>query len=998
MQFPATSPTMIGREADLVVLREVFAIVDGGEPRGVVVSGEAGIGKTRLVDEFIRSVRGSALVIAGQCVDLGQVAAPYAPITNVLRDLVARVGADAVLEAAGPGRESLAALLPSLGEHAGEIRDGGVARLHETIAVLLETFAKDRPVVMVIEDLHWADGATLRLLSFLVRVLQCDRVMILLTYRSDDVPRGHPLRAFLTELDRTRRVARHEVGRLTRAQVKRQAELILGTTPAESSIESVYTRSEGVPFFVEELLGIDETCSGAELPDTLRELLLARYERLEQHSQQVLRLFSAGGVSVEHQLIEAVFPGSADELEQAVREAVSAGVLIVDDNAYCFRHALVREAIHADLLPGERARFHAAFAEALEKLPSDTPVAAEISHHWLAAGNPARAFPVTLTAMDEAHCAFAYSTEAQLGERLLSLWDQIPDAREQVGAPKSEHMRRTASALRNAGESERSIAMVDLALDEHDDRSDLVQAKLLRDKASYLTNVGKDGWRGLLEQALELVPSGTPGDLRAVLLNALGAREMIEGDVDRAIVLTDEAAAEALNSGSARNASIAANLGGISRIHRGDVDLGRAMLKAAEHLAEGDANALLRYRVNASDMANLLGSYDEALDLALGGVARAKALGVERTSGVILSSNAIDPLIALGRWDEADETLDRTLLLEPPLAFSVYLRKSKVLQTLWRGDPQEAQRLYRAWRPSMMRLTHFEVQTRFGVAHAAAEVALACDDVEEAWANVGVLTDPDHRLMPSYDLTFLGTAAHVLAVVRGRVLDGGLPPSLADITLDELDAREAQWGALLEAEAAWPSAPVWTAVFNAELGGERRTGDSPALWEAAVDAARLPEAPALLVPYSRFRLGEAQLACGDRAGAQTTLDAAIGEAETLGAGHIALLARGVAARGGLGTDGRVRARNHDAAELTTRERQVLELVAAGLSNRQIGERLFISTKTASVHVSAILRKLGASTRTEAAVLAGAAGGGGAGVGAGGAGSAGSGAAGIAVVR
>ncbi|MGG7465470.1 helix-turn-helix transcriptional regulator [Plantibacter sp. YIM 135347] len=978
MSFPATSPTMIGREADLAAIREVFTAVEAGEPRGLVVSGEAGIGKTRLVNEFIRSVRGSALVIAGQSVDLGQVAAPYAPITNVLRDLVARVGAEAVLDAAGPGRESLAALLPSLGESSGEIREGGVGRLHETIAVLLETLAKDRPIVLVVEDLHWADGATLRLLSFLVRVLQCDRVMILLTYRSDDVPRGHPVRGFLTELDRTRRVARHEVGRLTRAQVRRQAAMILGATPSEASLESVYTRSEGVPFFVEELLGIDESCSGAELPDTLRELLLARYERLEPQTQQVLRLISAGGVCVEHELIERVFPADADALELAVREAVSAGVLVIDDRAYAFRHALVREAIHADLLPGERSRFHTAFAQAIESAPADAPVAAEIAHHWMAAGNIAKAFPATLTAMSEAHTAFAYSTEAQLGERLLDLWDQVPEARELVGVPRSELMRRVASALRNSGDSDRAISLVDLALAEADDRSDLTQAKLLRDKSSYLSNVGRSGTVELLEQALELVPSGTPGDLRAALLNALGARHMIEGSIDQAIAFTDEAAAEALLAGSPRHASIAANLGGISRMHRGEIEYGKAMLNAAQNMAEGDANALLRHGVNASDMANLLGSYEESLELALDGVALAKSLGVERSSGVILSSNAVDPLIALGRWDEADETLDRVLSLEPPLAFSVYLRQSKVLSTLWRGDPEGALRLYRAWKPAMQRLAQNEVQTKFGVAHAAAEVALGVDDLDEAWTAIGVLAESGHQLMASYDLSVLGIAARVLARVRSRLLDGAVvgdsPDSpLAGVTLEDLEEHETSLREMLQSEAAWPTAPVWTAMFEAELGGSRRTGDGPALWELAVQAAQLSVAPALLRPYSRFRLGEAQLACGDRAAAQETLDVAIGEAEALGAGLVTQWARTVAARGGLGTDGRVRVRNHDAAELTARERQVLDLVSAGLSNRQIGERLFISTKTASVHVSAILRKLGATSRTEAAVLAGAGG-------------------------
>lgn len=979
VNVPATSPTMIGRASDLRALRAVFDAAAAGESRSVVVSGEAGIGKTRLLREFARSVQPAALVLTGQCVDLGEVAAPYAPVLGLMKDLVAQRGNDAVLDAAGPGRASLAALLPALDPDAVDERDGGVGRLHETVAVLLEALSREQPVVVAVEDVHWADGATLSLLSFLVRVLTTERVMLLLTFRSEDVSRGHPLRGFLAELDRTRRVARHTLGRLSRGDVMRQAIAIRGGALDAVSIDSVYARSEGVPFFVEELLGLDDGSGSDELPDTLRELLLARYERLAPTTQQLLRVISAGGVRVEHTLLEQVFTGAPEDIDAGVREAIGANVLLADATTYEFRHALVREAIYDDLLPGERTRFHAGFAEALEGGVGVDPVAAAVSHHWMLARDFGRAFPATARAMEQAHTAFAYSTEAQLGERLLEIWDQVPAAEELVGRSRSELMRRTASALRNAGWTDRAIAMVDEVLATREDRDEIDQAKLLRDKAFYLANLGRPGSVDLLEQALDRVPPETPGELRGVLLTSLGARHMIIGRLERAIEYADEAAREAARTGSARNASVAANIGGIARIHRGELEAGRALLATAEPLAEGDGSALLRYRVNASDMANLLGSYEEALASALEGVARAKSLGVERSSGLILSSNAVDPLVALGRWDEAEERVHRALALQPPLAFSVYLRQSLILLTLWRGDAETAATLFRRWHRGMLSLSGLEVQTRFGVARVVMQVGLATGDLGEAWspAGVGVFEAPDHRPMPAYDLPALADAARVLARVRIALAAGTLDVEsgpFAGVDDERLRQLEHRWRALLAEGHFWPTAPLWSAVVDAELGGPGGTGDDAGAWAAARAMAERPVAPAVLAPYTALRLAEAQVAAGDRAGAQDTLVTAVAEATSLGAGLVLDGARALAVRASLNLDGRPRVRGAaGSVQLTARERQVLQLIAEGLSNPQIGERLYISAKTASVHVSAILRKLGVAGRTEAAMVAGASG-------------------------
>lgn len=958
---------MIGRENNLADLRAALADSLTGVPRGIVIAGEAGIGKSRLLDEFQKEVAEKVLPLTGQCVDLGTVGAPYAPIMNVLRELISAKGVDAVIEAAGPGREALAALLPELRTTSDETRQPelGINRIHEVVAVLLEKFSRETPLLVVVEDLHWADGATRNLLRFVLKVLVTGRILILLSYRSDDVPRGHPLRGFLSELERGRRIDRWELRRLSRNQVRKQAKAILGSALDALALESVFERSDGVPFFVEELLGFDDCDESGSLPQTLSELLLGRYERLSEPTQHLLRLISAGGVRVKHELLASVFDGEPGALDAGAREAVQANVLLADEDSYAFRHALVREAIHADLLPGERSRFHTRFAEALEATSGERPVAAWTSYHWSEAHDAARAFPASLDAMAEAKLSYAYSTAAQMGERALGLWDAVPDAEAIAGRPKTDLLGQTASALRNAGEGERSLAMVNVALDECPREDRERYARLLRDKAFYLANSGVPGSVEILTEALDLVPEGMAGDLRATIIIGMAGRYMLEARLDEGVELANSGFTEAQRVGSSAQASIASNIMGVSKVHIGRIDEGLADLERARVLAADNSSALLRYRVNASDVLYLLGRFEEATDLAKQGLDRARELGVERSSGVILASNAVDPLFDLGHWDRADALVKRSLDLDPPVAFTQYLQRARMRSTLWRGDVEAAAAQYRSQRSAMNRLGGMEEQSSLGVARVAGEIALEQNDPISAWERVSVVIAEGRRPLPAYDLSLLAVAARVVAARRAK--------SARSSTDGEFDAdsAEAQLRAMLERESFWPTFPVWKVMFEAEVGGDSGQGTDVNAWSSAVLASRDARVSAHLLPYALARLGEAQVAAGDKISAQASLIDAAGRAAELGAGLIVASVQDVAGRAGIALDGGAprQRRTTDSPELTTRERQVLELLGQGLSNRQIGERLFISAKTASVHVSAILRKVGASSRTEAVFLA-----------------------------
>lgn len=1020
-EVTTSASAMIGRDAELAWLDGLLGEAEAGMPRTVVVGGEAGIGKSRLIREFAARVgangaspgpSGIARVVVGQCVDLGTVAAPYAPIKAALRSLVSEIGAERALDTVGPGRAAFVALLPELAESgaAGEPvpavagGPGASGQLHEAVAVLLETVSRERPLVLVVEDLHWIDPASLGLLRFLVRALTASRVMLLLSYRSEDVTRGHPLRPFLAELERDRWVDRRELSRLSRDEVRELAASLAGSSPDEALLDTLFRRSDGVPFFVEEVVGLDGCSDEGQLPDTLRDLLLARYERLSDEAQQLLRLIATGGVRVAHPLLTRVFRGGDDELDEAAREAVLGGVLVVDGEEYGFRHALVREAILADILPGERARFHARYAEAYEALAAagSRRLAAEISYHWLGANDAMRAFPATVQAMREARAASAFASAAQLGERALALWDVVDGATaggsaggtggtddgdgadggsagggaaKIAGMSRTELMGRTASHLRNAGENDRSLAVLKAALAECP-RDDPNYPRLLRDRALTLGSDGRPGSIPLLLEALDVLGPDGPAELRASVRTSLAGRYMIDGRLPEAAEMAQSALELAETIHAPRLASVALNIAAVSRAHLED-PLGAAeQLERAKQLAEGDGSALLRYWVNASDLYNLLGDYELAIELAEEGLGRARATGLERSSGVILASNAVDPLFALGRWQRGLELIERALALDPPEPFKIYLWRAEAWAELWRGDLASADHVLRTNRAAMNAVGEVELQTRQSVGRVATEIALAHGDVVTAWREAAPLLDEHEGAIAGYGLPYAWALARTIAAARsGHAAANAEQAEL----LATADAAEPRLRALLERFAHWPMHPLWLALIDAELEADHERAVEA--WRRAVDAVDDPRALRLLRPYARLRLGEAELEAGARQAAKATLQLAHDEAERYGIGAVlasvvrvanaaGLVLEGAGAGRAVGVTDAVDAVADATAELTARERQVLALIAEGLSNRQIGERLFISGKTASVHVSAILRKLGAATRTEAVYRAG----------------------------
>lgn len=950
----ASTPPMIGRAYELTELDAAFVDAAAGEPRIVVLGGEAGIGKTRLIEEFLATVDDRAVFARGQCVEFGTVGLPYAPLAGVFRGLVKQFGEEAVFDAAAGAVSTLRSLV--------EVRTPverderlGVERLDEVVTTVLEQLSADRTLVVVIEDLHWADPATLDVLRFLARMIRSGRLLLVLSYRSDDVGRGHPLRGLLAELERNRHASRILLDRLDAAQVREQAHGILGADPSFEGARMLFERSEGVPFFVEELLGCGLDTVAGEVPATLRELLLARYETLASESQRVVRVLAAGGGYVDHEVLAEVSGMPAEQLDEVLRVAVEAGVIVVTGRGYEFRHALVREAVTGELLPGESARVHRGFAHALESRPGDPAQRAAravlVSSHWLEANAFDEAFRASIDGMALSRASFAHATAAQLGERALSLWDAVSD-NSSAEMTHVELLDKVARSWRSAGEPNRALATIDQALAEVDPADLHERAWLLRNKGLMIDAEGRADALGLFEQALDLLGDDDDPTLRAGILAEAASKYMVSGQSDRAIAASTHALAIAPEWAN-RIRSVALNvragtLTHLGRIEDGSEDYVRALAEAGD-----DRDALLRYYVNYSDTLHLLGRFQESIQVATTGIRIAEEAGVARTSGAILALNTVDPLFALGEWDRADTLIAGSLDLDPPAVFGIYLRRARIRSELWRGDPARARALFASWQRTMSELAEFEDQVAAGLALDIAEVHLALGDLDSAWEWAGRLVNRQRLSSPPWELPIAPTTARVIARRREAAND---PQLQADdvVRLAEVIERD-----------EWPTRGIWAAFAAAELGGSSGSGDDPGLWRLALTAAEAPEAPILTRLQMRYGLARALVRTGDRAAAAEAVDQLRAAADAVGAHLLVGWADELRDDAGLGAHA---APSSEPDELTARELQVLELIAEGLSNGQIAERLYISRKTVSVHVSAILRKLGVSSRTEAARL------------------------------
>ncbi|MGW0728799.1 AAA family ATPase [Streptomyces mirabilis] len=965
----------IGRDDELARLTGVLDRARAGTPRAVVLSGDAGVGKTRVLTEAAaHATRTGMTVLTGHCVDLGDVGLPYLPFTEILGVL----GGDERFAAALAAHPAVDRLL---GSGSGTDTDTvSRLRLFEGVAGLLADAADITPLLLVLEDLHWADQSSRDLLRFLLSrgVLQnptpgspTHHLALFASYRSDDLHRRHPLRPLLAELARLPSVDRLELRPMADAEVARLVRALRTDALSDTTVRRIVDRAEGNAFYAEELLAAlpgDLGPAAPAMPSGLADLLLIRIEQLSDTAQQVLRTAAVAGRRVEHDLLRDAVQLPEDELESALREAVGRQLLVPGDDAtYSFRHALTREAVYADLLPGERVRLHGAFAKLLAGPGHTAESAAERAHHSRESHDLADALTASLEAADHAQRVGAPAEELHHVEAALELWPAVdPGARPRNGDPVTLTLRASAAAA-HAGETHRAVSLTRAALARAGSDADSELAARVRyTLAGNLMRV--DSLKAAFtysSEALAMIPAEPPSHtwVWAAATHAMAARYMGHDEDAERVARQALRTAEELRLADAQ-ADLIISLVGLEDHNRRTAE-GRERLRQARDLARraGNVSVEMRALFNLAIGAYESGALDECLTWLAEGLERANRSGLV-SSPYALELRYLQSLIlyTLGRWDECARAAAVDAGRLPPAGgFAV---GPALYVALARGEEGAAERA------RALLAGPFDWMATLVAGIVLTDAAALRGDPEGAVASVRAtlasLSDGSGSERPDIGvrLAALALSAVADAAVELRLTgDEAGARRWADLATELVEVARSTAAKGEDGSRQGPEGLAWLARAEAEWL-RARSGPEVAAWEQAVAAFDYGD-PYELARCER-RLAEALLVADRREEAAERARAARDTAVRLGAVPLreeldTLIRRGRLADSPSAAD-RVPA-------LTARESDVLRLLARGRTNRQIGEELFITGKTASVHVSNILAKLGASGRTEAVAIA-----------------------------
>ncbi len=983
---PPVKRPMIGRDAELAEIASLLGVrsfAESGTTRQhVVLAGDAGVGKTRVLIELRDLARAEGWhVMAGHCLDFGDSALPYLPFSEVLGRLEAQ--APEIVEKVAREQPALARLRPgrrvldtaadtgsfialSGAESAESLDRGG---LFDAVHALFEAVAEVGPLLVVIEDCHWADQSTRDLLSFLFSRPFEGPVSVVASYRADDLHRRHPLRRQVAEWSRLNSVERVQLSPLEDDDVRALvAELAPPAGLSADHTEVIVERAEGNAFFVEELVGATSGMSGdAEvLPDDLAELLLVRLDRLDEDARQVVRVASVAGRRVAHELLAVTSGLDARSLESAVRKAVEMNVLVASGGRYSFRHALLGEAVYDDLLPGERIRLHGEYAAVLSdgRAPG---TAAELARHARLANDLDAALAAAIRAGDEAMAVGGPDEAAQHYQQAIELLAD-PDRRARFEGDQSKLAVAAAEALTSAGRPMRSAKLLAEQLRQLPSTATPAErARLLSARAEALFVIEPDEDPLAVSQAaVDLLPPDS-GGLRAKVL-AVHAR-ILSGsgryDLAQEVGLEALAVAERLDLHELAS-DVMTTLSALKKAGPKE-GLREALVDAIDRAAAtGAVHAELRARFL---MGRSFQDYGE-LDLA----AQWFRSAMERGRSAHLpwapySAEARWQLALVtfvrGDWDEVLRLTDVVGQHAPPIPAAL-LESVRVVVLAARGESVAART--RALRK------YWEQEGGVAIIAAMAELAEAARS-DDPHAVVAVYRDVVGLLGRIWHEWF--SARIRLAAVTAAAVADHMPRLAAAEraeALAEVERLHEEGHTVLQKYADpsghWgPEGRAWVKRLDAERMRARwlvGDGDSVALAELT-DTWR--ETEALFVEFGHvYELAVVRAtwagilrSVGQPAEAREMGDRSREVARALGARP---LLEKLKAIGSTAT----RAKPEPDA-LTSRESEILALVAQGRSNGEIGRQLFISTKTVSVHVSNILGKLGAAGRTEAAAIA-----------------------------
>jgi DNA-binding CsgD family transcriptional regulator/tetratricopeptide (TPR) repeat protein len=976
----AGAAAFVGRESEMEALLAGLGDATSGRGRLFLLGGEPGIGKTRLADEFsARAKAEGVLVLWGRCWEAGGAPA-YWPWIQSIRGLVRDLDPEALRTSVAGGGPDLAQMLPEVREALPDLPDSPPAspeaarfRLFDAVSGFLGRASEDQPLVLVLEDLHVADASSLLLLQFVGDQIGESRMLVLGTYRDVEVTKDQPLAAALAELVRAQGTSRVSLSGLTQPDVARFIETITGRRPPQDLVAALHRETEGNPLFVGEV--VRHLASEGRLwdqsdrrrwpiPEGVREVIGRRLDRLSAECRRLLTLASVLGRDFSLEALKRLAGSSAENVLESLQDAVTAKLIIDVPGSrgrLRFAHALIRDTLYDDLGPAERVRLHRTVGDALEALYSNAPDPhlAELAYHFVEAASGddvAKAIGYARRAGDRAASLLAYEeavrlyrmavqtldiTEPAAPELRCELLLAMGDAQTRAGATLEarETLRQAADLARSlempevlaraslgyggrfvwarAADDPHVVPLLQDALGALGDRDTLLRAKVLARLAGALRDQPSSEPRASLSKdAVDIARRiGDPATL-AYTLDGRYSAIWSPDTLEERSAIADEIVRLSEQTGDIERAFQGHHYRIAVLIERGDIPKVTAELQVNARVAQELHQPAQQWYVAATRaiIALLEGRFAQSEEL----INETYALGQQAESmharGVLLLQK-----YALrreqGRLEETERTMREAL---PDYTFWPWMQVVLIHVHAAQGRRTDVAREFGRMAVDDFRHLPFDNDWLFGMTHLA-EVASFLGDSERAPKLYDLLRSyAGHNAFghPEYCTGAVDRLLGVLAAMMGRS--------------DEAVRH-----------------------FEAALEMNTRMGARP--WVAHTQHA-----------YARMLAERGRRK--DRDHAVSLLTSALETGEEIG-----MTVLGERVRGLLGELGvrprRPRPRPGAAATpttLTPRELEVAGLVAEGLSNRQIAEKLFVSERTAETHVQNILMKLGFTSRAQVA--------------------------------